>query len=169
MEASGTLNSLLEAGLYLLWLIPVFGVYSYFRIFIDRYSIALKNTQRGFNIRMITESDNRRTRANLEQMSKDLDISIEEEEEVDVRAMSPSERILYCLEKGLILNLKIPVSEVQIGQVLGLDAITSSGDVLLARGSYITNGALQQLHKLGISEVSIMFHPDHPRAKKMAS
>jgi len=151
----------------MLWLIPVFGVYAYFRIFIDRYAIALKNTQSNFGNRMIQEADNRRTRNNLDQMSKDMNIDIDKDEAMDVRAMSPAERIIYCLEKGLILNLKIPLSQVKIGQVLGMDALNVNGDVLLSKGSYISNDTLQQLEKMGVSEVSVMFHPDHPKAKSL--
>ena len=67
MGSSSFLETIMEVGLYSLWLIPVFGVYAYFRIFVDRYAIALKNNQINFETRMIQESDLRRTRANLNQ------------------------------------------------------------------------------------------------------
>ena len=67
----------------------------------------------------------------------------------------------------MILNLSIPVTTAQTGQVLGVDAKNPHGDVLLARGSYITLEVIDQMKRLGVTEISVMFHPDHPQAKKL--
>jgi len=168
MSDSSFFAGILEVGLYSLWLIPVFGIYAYFRIFVDRYAILLKNAQTAFGLRMNDEQDLRRTKENLSYLAKNDDEKEKiSEEHVDLRNMAPQERIIYCLEKGLILNLQVPVNEVKTGQITGNDVVSSGGEVLLARGSYLTKDSITQLQNFGVSHVSVMYHPDHPTAKRM--
>jgi hypothetical protein len=166
MGSSSFIDVFMQVGLYSLWLIPVFGVYAYLRIFIDRYSIALKSTQHDFNVRMVEEADVRRTRTNMGNMSKSGDEDAPHEES-DIRNMSPDERIIFCLEKGLILNLPVPVRSAKIGQVTGADTFSSAGDLLLVRGSYLTKDSISQLLRLDVDNVLVMFNPENAMAKKI--
>jgi hypothetical protein len=173
MGNSNMFQSLLEMGLYMLWLIPVFGVYVYFRFFLDRYAIGLHNAQHHFRQRMADETDTRRTRANMKQMAKDHGDENDGDDEVDeyvnLRDMDPAERIIFCLEKGLILNLNIPISDAKTGQVVGLDTVNANGDILLSRGSYVTSAIIKQLKKVGVEEISVMMNPEHPMAVRALS
>lgn len=173
MYSHNPFESALELGLYSLWILPVVGVYLYLQIFVNRYSVNLKSMQGQFAKRQAQEEDSRRTRRRLQEMSQSIEEQVRDRtlaiQMANVRDMDPETRLNWAANQGMILNLPVPLDALEPGFILGEPCLHGSGDLLLPRGSYITQTHIDRLKSYGVTQAVVMFHPENPTAIRLLS
>lgn len=171
MSSHNPFESALELGLYSLWILPVIGVYLYLQIFVNRYSVNLKSMQGQLMKRLAAEEDSRRTRRRLREMSQSIEDQVRDRavaiQMANVRDMDPETRLNWAASQGMILNLPVPIENLEPGFILGEACFHSNGDLLLPRGSYITQSHVEKLQSYGVTQATVMFHPENPTAVRL--